>query len=165
MAHYWLDAMVFISPSRQGYYDFDLAPSFWMMLEDRSADGVLASTTRVCGELARRRDAVGAWAEARKESRLFIEPNETVQDAFKKVADYVIGNYKHHRGAEFLGDADPWLIAHAIVDRGKVVTHEIPNSLMAQQVKIPNVCKAFNIECITLFEMFRELNIVLEFKG
>ena len=36
---------------------------------------------------------------------------------------------------------------------------------MAQQVKIPNVCKAFNIECITLFEMFRELNIVLEFKG
>ena len=102
---------------------------------------------------------------AKSRARLFIEPNETVQDAFKKVADYVIGNYKHHRGAEFLGDADPWLIAHAIVDRGKVVTHEIPNSLMAQQVKIPNVCKAFNIECITLFEMFRELNIVLEFKG
>lgn len=96
---------------------------------------------------------------------LFIDPDQQVQDAYRRVADYVMNNYRYHRAEEFLGGADPWLIAHAIVDNGKVVTHEKKATLVSQEVKIPNVCQAFNIIAITLFEMFRELNIVLEFRG
>ena len=86
-------------------------------------------------------------------------------DAFQRVADYVMDNDAHHRGGEFLGGADPWLIAHAIMDNAKVVTHETPDDLIAQEVKILNMCKAFGILPRTLFEMFRELNTVLNFKG
>ena len=165
MADYWLDTTVFVSPSREGYYSFDLAPTFWQLLEQKAADGILASTRKVCDELIHRRDNLSAWVEAREHSPLFVDPNQQVQDAFQRVADYVMKNYRYHRGAEFLGGADPWLIAHAIVDNAKVVTHETPNSLIAQEVKIPNVCKAFSIQAITLFEMFRELNVVLDFRG
>ncbi|MDP3063556.1 MAG: DUF4411 family protein [Chloroflexota bacterium] len=165
MAQYWLDAMVFISPNQQGYYSFDLAPTFWQLLEQKAKDGILASTRKVCDELTRRRDSLSVWVDARKSSSLFVDPDQQVQEAYKKVADYVVSNYKYHRAEEFLGGADPWLIAHAMIDKAKVVTHEMPNSLAAQEVKIPNVCKAFNVVPITLFEMFRELNIVLEFRG
>lgn len=165
MALYWLDSMVFILPNREEYYSFALAPTFWQLLEQKANDGILASTRKVCDELIRRRDTLAAWVDARKNSSLFVDPNKEVQDAYTRIADYVMNNYRYHRAEEFLGGADPWLIAHATVDNGKVVSHEKRSSLLAQEVKIPNVCQAFGVTPITLFDMFHELNISLEFKG
>ena len=165
MVAYWLDTMVFISPNQQGYYSLDLAPTFWKLLEDKANQGVLSITRMVCNELIRRRDPLTAWVDARKFSNLFVDPDQQVQAACTQVASYVMTNYRQHRAQEFLGGADPWLIAHALVSHGKVVSHETKNSLIAQEVKIPNVCQAFNVATISLFEMFRELNVVLEFKG
>jgi hypothetical protein len=145
MAEYWLDTMVFISPMQEGYYGFDLAPTFWQLLEQKADSGVLASTRKVCDELIRRRDSLSVWVDARKDSSLFVDPSQEVQNTYTRIADYVMSNYRYHRAEEFLGGADPWLIAHAVVDNAKVVTHEKRNTLAAQEVKIPNVCLAFHV--------------------
>ena len=165
MPAFWLDANVFITPNRLEYYSFELAPTFWQLLEQKANDGILASPTRVYDELVRRGDDLAKWAKARQNTSLFVEPDQSVQKAFTAVADYVMNNYQYHRAEEFLGGADPWVIAHAMVDNAKVVTYETKRSLIAQEPKIPNVCQAFEVIPITLFEMFRELSITLEFRG
>lgn len=165
MVDFWLDSGVFIAPSREGYYDFDLAPTYWQFLERKADEGVMASIRKVCDELLRRRDNLSNWVDARRYSSLFQDPDEQVQNEYTRVADYVMANYRQHRAEEFLGGADPWLIAHAIASEGEIVTYEHRGSLDSQQVRIPNVSQAFNVTSISLFEMFRELKIEIEFKG
>ena len=124
MPEYWLDADVFISPNRQGFYSLDLAPSYWELLERKASDGILASPMRVYQELVDHGDSLSAWATDRRDSGLFIEEDQDVQAAMTRVADYVIQNYQGHKAQESLGGADPWVIAHALSDNSIAVTYE-----------------------------------------
>ena len=67
---------------------------------------------------------MSVWAEARHADGFFIEPNDDVQRAMRTVADYVVEKYEAPKALDFLAKADPWLVAHAMVDGGKVVTLE-----------------------------------------
>lgn len=124
MPEYWLDADVFISPNRQGFYSLDLAPSYWELLERKASDGILASPMRVYQELVDHGDNLSDWATDRRDSGLFIEEYQDVQAAMTRVADYVIQNYQGHKAQEFLGGADPWVIAYALSDNSIAVTYE-----------------------------------------
>ena len=53
--------------------------------------------------------------------------------------------------------ADPWLIAHAIHNRGVVVTHESTKHPQAKAARIPDVCDAFKVPCIDTYEMLDRL--------
>ena len=52
--------------------------------------------------------------------------------------------------------ADPFLVAHAVVNKSVVVTEELekPNA-----AKVPNVCKHFGVVVLTLEEMMAQENI------
>ena len=65
---------------------------------------------------------------------------------------------------EFLGGADPWLIAKAMTMNATVVTHEQLNLAVRRKFLIPNVCQHFGVLFIDTFEMLNalEARFVLE---
>ncbi len=165
MADYWLDANIFIAPYRNKYYDFDVAPTFWKLLTQKAADGVLASPLSVYDELVVGKDDLATWARQQHNMPLFVPPDQSVQQTLSRVAAYVLAKYPAAQSNQFLAGADAWLIAYAIAHGGKVVTFERPKGNISPTPKIPDVCNHFGIKWISLFEMFGELKVTAEFKG
>lgn len=58
---------------------------------------------------------------------------------------------------KFLRGADARLISHAAAIGATVVTEETSQP-QATKVKIPDVCRAFNVECINTFKALNQLN-------
>ena len=64
---------------------------------------------------------------------------------------------------EFLQGADSWLIAAAMENGDAIVTHEKRNidHRETKKVYLPTVAKAFDIRCIRIYNVLRELKVVL----
>lgn len=156
MPEFWLDSNSFIEPNK-GPYGFDIAPGFWTFLEEKANDGTIASSLLVYDELQSGvEDELHDWANQRKANGFFVEPDASVQTAFRQIADYVKNNYPDHQASQWLDGADPWIIAHAKVHGGKVVTFEkrAPHS---SKPKIPDVCDQFDLKTLNIYELLREL--------
>ena len=164
MADFWLDANIYIRPHRDGFYGFPLAPTFWEMLEQKAIAGIIASPRRVYQELADYGDALADWAAARRDTPLFVAPGPAVQAQLTRIADYVRGNYPGRKAAEFLGGADPWVIAHAMADNGVIVSFESRVSIDSQTPKIPNVAQAFQIRTLSRYQMLRLMGVEILFR-
>lgn len=164
MADFCLDTGVFIRPHRDGYYGFQLAPTFGELLEGKAAVGVVVSPRRVEQELSGYGDALADWATARRDTPLFVDPSQEVQAAVTRVADYVSQNYRGRKAGEFLGGADPWVIAQAITDNAVIVSFENRASIDAQTPKIPNIAQAFQIRTISLYQMLRLTDVEILFQ-
>lgn len=156
MPEYWIDTNVFIQ-AKDGPYAFDIAPGFWSFLDEMTAEGRIASSSLVYDELQRTEDDLAEWARARRSAGLFIQPDRSTQEAFRRVSDYVTETYAQNQARGFLDAADPWLIAHAMADGGKVVTLEVKVPSDSKRVKIPNVCEFFGVEYLNTYQMLREL--------
>lgn len=102
-------------------------------------------------------DELLIWAR-KQEWVLFLEPNNLVQQMNRQIADNVSNNrrFPPWQVQRFLKGADTWLIAHAKVLGGKVVTFEKtePNS---RKPKIPDIADQFGVQCINLHKMLDEL--------
>jgi hypothetical protein len=158
---YWLDSDVLIQ-AKDGLFSFEIAAEFWIFLEEQASVGSLCSSTQVYGEIMRfqdKEDALVKWAMPRRTSGLFCLPDRDVQTACGQVGDYVVKTYTKRPPAvaQFLGGADPWIIAHAMCDGGTVVSHESRLDKSALRPKIPNVCHAFGVGCIGLPAMLKAL--------
>ena len=161
MADFWLDSNVFIE-GKKGPYGFDIAPRFWELLDELIADGRIACPVTVYDELLDMTDDLARWAKARRNSGLFVAPDGTVQTAYRHVIEYVMGRYNDNQSRRrFLSRADPWVIAHAMADRGMITTIETRLPQGSQKVRIPNVCNegGFSIRCVTTYDMLRELGV------
>ena len=135
MSVHWLDSDVFIQ-SKNGPYGFDIAPGFWRLIEGAANEGSVRSPMEVYNELAAGSDQLAEWAK--DQTSLFVDADDDVQLCFQVVADHVEEAYEEAFAAEFLGSADPWLIAHAINNLDVVVTREARLAVNAKRVKIPN---------------------------
>ena len=64
---------------------------------------------------------------------------------------------------EFLQGADAWLVAAAIENNDIIVTHEKRNidHRETKKVYLPTVATAFNIRCMRIYQVLRELQIML----
>lgn len=102
-------------------------------------------------------DDLVMWAKARRKTVLFQDPEEAVQKAVVQISAHVQANYPQQQVEAFLRGADPWLIAHAMVDGGVVVTLEKGSR---GKIKIPDLCNVFGVRAVSLYTMLRELNIV-----
>ena len=115
---------------------------------------------RVYDELLDGQDGLAAWAQARRASGLFLEPEAAVQESFSQIAEYVQASYPSTNATQrFLDRADPWVIAHATAAGSSVVTLEIAVPPNVQKVKIPNVCYHFDVLCVNTYQMLRELGV------
>lgn len=150
---YYLDSNVFIEANRR-YYGLDFCPAFWDWLRLQNAAGKVFSVQAVARELAQGNDELKEWAAERGEG-FFIPPEVHVESKLDQIQSWVSKqNYEPSAIAEFLESADHYLISQALADGRRVVTHEIPGN-SRKRVKIPNVCRAFDIEYVSLFDMLR----------
>ncbi len=156
MRKYCLDSNILIQ-AKNGPYGFDIASSFWELLDQKFEEKVITTCMLVYKELADGNDELAAWIRERRDNGCFIEPDKDVQDNFKKIADFINENYPQHEAAEFLSGADPWVIAYAKTINAVVVTQEKLVSDDSKKVKIPNICKKFGVPYVDTYQMLREL--------
>jgi len=153
---HWLDANIFIE-AQNGPYASDLVPSFWKWLEGAIKADLVRSSTRVCTELTKgKKDHLSRWANQMKPS-LFMSENSAVQKHFGEIAAFVQSNYAMPYATRFLSGADPWIIAHAMDNKGTVVTHEVYSE--GKEVKIPNMCEQFSVPYLGAYAALRKLGM------
>jgi len=159
MTHYWLDASVFIEAHNRTY-PMGIMNSYWKWMAGRVADGTIVCPKLVYQEVVdghERQDELAKWFQTRKSSGLCVASDQAVQAQVGLISDYVFTEYKQHQALDFSNGADPWVIAHALHDKGIVVTQESSLRPKAHKARIPDVCKHFNVPCIDGIKMLRDL--------
>jgi hypothetical protein len=166
---YLIDADVLIE-AKNRYYGFDFCPGFWDWLVRKLAAGEVLSVERVGQELAAGNDNLSAWA-ANQGPAFFVPPNANTVAAMATVSASVrtmsVNGQPYLPAAvtKFLGDADYYLIAHALAHRDIVVTNESghPGEQQAsvKTLKIPDVCNSVGVQCVSVFKMLRDGGAIL----
>ena len=161
---YWLDANVYIT-AKHTSYRFNTFPVFWSFLSERLEAGAIRSPKLVYQEIVNNEeDVLSNWAKTRRSNGLCVSPSSQVQEAFRRIADYLQSNvrYPQPQVAQFLSGADPWLIAHAIVEGGTVVTLETDLKPESHKARIPDVCDHFRVRCINTSDLLEELDATFD---
>ncbi len=101
----------------------------------------------VFDEIYRGGDALSEWVHSRKNSPLFREISENVQIEYVEIINYAQNHptFSQSQKAFFLGEGDPFIIAHAKVENAVVVTQEVLVPDNSSKVKIPNICNQFGV--------------------
>jgi len=146
-------------PSLLDFYSFDtsaiingrrdlfMPPTFssmWDAIADMVASGQIAAVDEVRRELKKKSDDAYAWA--RRCRGLFVPLDREVQMATRQVLaahPRLMGS-----GGGSRNSADPFVIGLALARGGTVVTQETPRN--ADKPRIPDVCVALDIPCLTL---------------
>lgn len=140
----WLDGWVRDYPQ-------DVFPTLWDKLAERVSDGVLKCSEEVYVELKKKDDGIYDWLKARKE--VVVPIDQPIQEIVSELLERYPRLVDTHRNRS---QADPFVIATAEILQGVVVTGEKPRGNL-EVPKIPDVCDARNIRCISFLEMLREL--------
>lgn len=132
----------------QRAYPPQMFPALWANLETLIEGGRLIASIEVYYELRRKHDELAEWAKERKE-RFFIEIDNELQAALLKLMAKYPRLVDTRTGKS---GADPFVIALAQKTlNGVVVSDEQGGS--AKSPKIPFVCQAENISCLTVLQM------------
>ena len=142
----WLDGW-------QRYYPRDVFPTLWSRMDGRIATGEVISSEEVYLELKRKDDDLHDWIQDRKQ--MLVPLDEAIQlramallQEFPRLVDTLRGR----------SQADPFVIATAM-ERGAVVVTGEPLTGKLDKPRIPDVCQAKQIRCITFLQMIRELKL------
>jgi hypothetical protein len=161
MREFWMDADSFITPHR-GPYRFGAVPQFWDFLARKADEGILGSPELVLDlELTSsdpaKADLLEKWAKPLRGS-LFLPADAATQRKYNEVAEYVKTNprFKPQWVAPFLDKADPWVVAYAAAQGGKIVAFEKPQP-EARKPKVPDIAAHFGVACISVYDMLDEL--------
>lgn len=129
-------------------------PSLWVLFDDLVATGRIVSTREVLREIEDGpTKSLRDWAA--QNQQLFTVPT-AAEGAFVTriyANPHFQQNIEQQKILKGGKNADPFVIAKAFVVQGTVVTMELfkPNG-----AKIPNICRHFNIQCVTLEEFMEE---------
>lgn len=166
---YCIDTSVYIQAHRT-YYAFDIAPLFWKALVNLADNEIIVSPIAVYEELMQGADDdLKQWAKYHRHI-LFVEPDDHVVTAYRQIADFTDQHYAAHWTRNFLGGADPWVVAQAKAYNLVVTTMEGTKSMeevekitnrFKGRIKIPNLCGHFDIRCISTFDLLRTQKIGL----
>jgi hypothetical protein len=156
---YWIDAGVLIQAHR-GYLTRSILPQFWEYLDEHLDGGQLRMPRLAYKEITEGGydDELVAWCKPRKRRGLCVNETKAVQERYGQLCAYVqeeFGN-KPQQARKWFGDADGWVIAYAMATGGAVVTEEHARSSAKSQIKIPRLCRAFDVECINTATLLRE---------
>ena len=155
---YLLDSNVLIEAHRR-YYSFDICSGFWdCLLYHHGNNKRLLSIDRVKDEL-QGEDKLCRWVKA-PQPFFASTDNDVIAEAYGNIIGWVStqSQFISAAQAEFARGADGWLIAYARVNNYILVTHEVYAANVRKKVKIPNVCRSFDVKTINTFDMLRELD-------
>ena len=147
---YCFDTSAFIEPWNT-HYSIDVFSPLWDHLDRCLNQRAVISCDEVLRELGRRDDELHAWAKERADA--FLALTEPIQAAAVEILashPRLVGRSATRNGA------DPFVIATALVEDATVVTYEAPGG---NKVKIPDVCAAYSVECITMLEFIRREHV------
>ena len=158
MSSYWIDADVLIS-AKNGTYPLNtrVAEVFWSILAGAFEEGTVKMTRRARKEVLSGDDDLADWLSRRRD--LVTETPREVQDfAKKEIGGYLYSkdqhNYLMRHINRFSSGADPWIIAHAKIDGGAIVTNE-ESEPKSRKPKIPDVCSHFKVKCIHVHKLIK----------
>lgn len=141
----WLDGW-------RRYYPRDVFQTLWTNVEALVDAGEIIASEEVYVEIAKKDDDLHEWIQARK--AMLIPPEEAIQIRIAELLS------KYPRLVDTLkgrSQADPFVIATAMECRAVVVTGEVMGT--ADKPRIPFVCNAEGIRCISFLDMIRELKL------
>ena len=119
---------------------------------------------KVQEELKRGRDDLWDWAEQQFGANAFVDTaTAAITSEYQQMLVWVMAQSQFQNTAktEFQAVADGWLAAYAKQTGCIVVTLEQFDPNVHKRVPLPNVCRAFDVECISPFEMLRRLGVQL----
>ncbi len=156
MKPYYLDSNVLIEVKNRAYA-FDIARPFWDWLEEKLFEKIILLSKLIYDELTEGDDDLSNWIKKFNHTDTVVIPNEDIQKKYQRIADYVMQTYPVHQVHSFLKRADAWVIAHAYAQDAIVITHEALVDNTSKRIKIPNICKHFDVSYDNLYKMMRDL--------
>lgn len=127
-------------------------PSFWKLLQEAIASGVVAASVEVLNELSKKDDAVYEWCK-RLAADLCVDIDDEQQGhlihimgAYPRLVDSVKGK----------SGGDPFVIALARVRQGKIVVVSEEDFGRKDSPRIPDVCRAEGIRCFKLADFIQD---------
>lgn len=110
-------------------------------------------------ELTDGKDELAQWAKDRSGINWFLPvDDESTQQSFREIVNLVAGQSFTQRVKDiFMDRADPWLIAKDIQLDAAVITHEKYDPKCERKILIPNVCKAFNVNYMDVYDLINTL--------
>lgn len=131
------------------HYPPDLFPRVWEALGDMAAGKVIGAPVDVRHELERQSDALCEWAK--RLDGFFEEADRAAMEIYTDIVNRYEGFMKVNSTKS---GADPVVVAMAVARGIPVVTYE---TLAKQNAapKIPNVCNAMGIRCVSLVDVLR----------
>ncbi len=139
----------------QRVYPQDTFPSVWQKFDELMSKGMVCSVEEVYLEIIAQTDSLSDWVSKNKD--IFLPLDEEIQLNTKKILSThsnLLDIKKNKSGA------DPFIIAVAMAYKCSVVTEEKPSG-GPDRSKIPDVCKYYGIECITILDMLRREGLCL----
>jgi len=156
---YCIDTSSLIEMKNKYPKDLKIFEKVWANMENLIIQGRLIAPVDVMREIEQGDDELKKWAKE-KAKKIFVKPNKKQSNIVAKILE----QYSFLANPSKPGpNADPWIIALAKAKNEEeseklfpqkkyiVVTEESKS----RQDRIPFVCKAYNIECINLIELFK----------
>ncbi|VDN47909.1 PIN domain protein [Petrocella atlantisensis] len=166
---YLIDSNSIITPYKT-FYPFDLAEKFWIGLAEKIRSGEIILLDLVSEEIRKGDDNLTTWINDFDSSLMLSRNNQNIISTYSQVMSYIqksdLYNEKALRHWSDANVADPWLIATGKVYEHIIVTFENPNGNLSsyqptKNPKIPDVSAVFNVECCNLYNMMRDLRMIL----
>lgn len=131
------------------YYPPDVFDTLWKRVDGLISESRLFVVDEVSRELERKDDEVYQWVMNR---RAMIVP---LDEELLRIGATIINRFKSLTASKsaMSGSADPYVISLAQQRQWVVVSAEKPKP---SRPRIPDVCRALGIPCITMVEMFRK---------
>jgi hypothetical protein len=132
------------------YYS-DVFVTLWENIDYLMRQGEIISTSEVYRELKKRDDDASAIAD--KYKAIFLKPTFEEQLYVKEILQKHKELIKFKNITSGLPVADPFVIALAICNGSILITSEL---YKVNSHNIPNICKEYHVECISLKEFFQK---------
>lgn len=136
-------------------YPIDVFPKLWDHLQVAAAEEMIWTTRQVVNEVGDQRGGVSAWIRALKPTIVLRETPGVVHrmsQVVERFPDLTRG---------IAESADPWLVAHAMGRTSAIVVTQEGRRKQNGKPKLPDVCRAFDVQTINSLAMFRRLSFKL----
>ncbi len=154
---YLLDTNFFIQACR--YYPQEIFPSFWNKLQQIIEDETIVIHETVLEEIFKNEDELTRWIKNTPHFKK-VKISEVAFNKYLEMCDWVSNPQQDYLQSAISAfkdnhNADAWICAECAVSGHILVTNEKYGNSRSN-VKIPNVCQAFGIEYMSVFDFMRE---------
>lgn len=142
------------------YYPIERIPQYWDWLLEMGNKGKIKVPSQIYDELTPSDETFKRWVNDKDTKKSLLLDEEVEMDALNRLLDEQYGTELTMADLTKIGK-DPFLIYFAKADRQDRIVLSRENSAPKKQRanrKVPDICKALEIECITDHKMIRRLD-------